>query len=716
MQRVWDHAVSVNHDGCSLVVQRGLRATAVGHLSNEYRHAQRNVDFLYEVEESSESYLRPTRTTLSFRLPRPVRPPFPTQPLSLAAVGGFEPTLRHAAQWISQHLGRGHAEWVLENETLWLVQFDSDSNENDSPPMARWEQVPVTPFVGELAAFRRIDESNRCERWRKTRSHAIFAKSGLHVPPVFVLDDANVIRDLEGEEQTNKIVGDFEALAQLPMVVRLDVDQRIVEWTSLPAIGPLTSATRAMDFVRESVRQAIRERGADATDIAIVVHHFVPSRGAAWATAGPNNRLARVDSIWGLPDGLQAYPYDTSLVNTDTSQAETTVRYKDTILDVDESGKWFARSLSNKYARREVLVDSDALAIAQQTRQVAKHLGRVVKVMWFVQADARMGFPRHVPWILIEDDEETLDADLEVRGKPVKATRALIKRVQLGTPRRIGDKGDLQAFENNPESFDVGNKTVLLRPEGSLLRDQSFIYDVADAAKRHGDWTVAMEGSVLAHATYQLRTRGVRVISVWAHMAPTPKRRFNKLVRDAIPDKIRGAGEVVYSRELQPAEFKLALREKLVEEALEALNARSTEGLTEEIADLLTVARALASAEGLVWADVETVENQKRQKRGGFDTHTFLTSTRREHIGVPASELIESDRNLARRHRDRPGLRLALVPPADEAKRAKVVKLALGDRLFSVEVRYGPTEIVVVFTDARKEAEQPKAQLRLPFR
>ena len=101
---------------------------------------------------------------------------------------------------------------------------------------------------------------------------------------------------------------------------------------------------------------------------------------------------------------------------------------------------------------------------------------------------------------------------------------------------------------------------------------------------------------------------------------------YNKLVRDQIPDIIAATGSRPSTRVLDHASYKGALRSKLLEEAQEAV-AAADEQLAAELADVLEVLRALATAHDMKWEDIELHANRKRAERGGFDHRIFL-----EHV------------------------------------------------------------------------------------
>ena len=106
--------------------------------------------------------------------------------------------------------------------------------------------------------------------------------------------------------------------------------------------------------------------------------------------------------------------------------------------------------------------------------------------------------------------------------------------------------------------------------------------------------------------------------------------QFNKLVRDKIPDIIRGRGGVPHTRVLLPHQRAAALADKLIEEAaeyrqsLEEADAAGKQSQIEELADVLEVLDAIVAHSGLSWEQIHTARAKKREQRGGFDEYIFL--------------------------------------------------------------------------------------------
>ena len=95
-----------------------------------------------------------------------------------------------------------------------------------------------------------------------------------------------------------------------------------------------------------------------------------------------------------------------------------------------------------------------------------------------------------------------------------------------------------------------------------------------------------------------------------------PHRRveYNKLVRDAIPEIIRSKGERCEVIVMSEAEYRQALRTKLMEEAREVAEA-SEESLVTELADLQEVMQALMKQYNLSPETVHAEQARRRKQR-----------------------------------------------------------------------------------------------------
>ncbi len=102
---------------------------------------------------------------------------------------------------------------------------------------------------------------------------------------------------------------------------------------------------------------------------------------------------------------------------------------------------------------------------------------------------------------------------------------------------------------------------------------------------------------------------------------------FNKLVRDNIPDIIELNNELAETRILSDEEYEKELNIKLLEEANEAINAKTNDDIKEELADIYEVMLAKLKLINCNMNEIEKIAINKRNKRGSFDKKIFLIST-----------------------------------------------------------------------------------------
>ena len=96
--------------------------------------------------------------------------------------------------------------------------------------------------------------------------------------------------------------------------------------------------------------------------------------------------------------------------------------------------------------------------------------------------------------------------------------------------------------------------------------------------------------------------------------------RYNKLVRDRIPEIIETSGNTCVTEILSDEDYLKMLDAKLEEELAEY----HADQNIEELADLMEVIRACAVARGYSVEELEQVRAEKATKRGGFEKKILL--------------------------------------------------------------------------------------------
>lgn len=96
--------------------------------------------------------------------------------------------------------------------------------------------------------------------------------------------------------------------------------------------------------------------------------------------------------------------------------------------------------------------------------------------------------------------------------------------------------------------------------------------------------------------------------------------KYNKLVRDRIPEIIEAEGKTCVCNVLSDEDYLRLLDQKLNEELTEYQESKSLE----ELADLFEVMRAVVKARGWTMEKLEQVRADKADRRGGFEKKILL--------------------------------------------------------------------------------------------
>ena len=102
--------------------------------------------------------------------------------------------------------------------------------------------------------------------------------------------------------------------------------------------------------------------------------------------------------------------------------------------------------------------------------------------------------------------------------------------------------------------------------------------------------------------------------------------KFNKAIRDKIPEIIQKDGHTCNIQTLSDEKFIIEIEKKLSEEVAEYQNDKNPE----ELADILEVIYAIAQLKGISKEELEKIRIKKLQDRGGFEKNLFLIDTSEE--------------------------------------------------------------------------------------
>ena len=96
--------------------------------------------------------------------------------------------------------------------------------------------------------------------------------------------------------------------------------------------------------------------------------------------------------------------------------------------------------------------------------------------------------------------------------------------------------------------------------------------------------------------------------------------KYNKAIRDKIPQIIKSSGKNCNVKKLSDSEFLAELEKKLVEELNEYQESKDVE----ELADVLEVIYRISELKGVTPDELDKIRQDKVEQRGKFDDNLFL--------------------------------------------------------------------------------------------
>ena len=96
--------------------------------------------------------------------------------------------------------------------------------------------------------------------------------------------------------------------------------------------------------------------------------------------------------------------------------------------------------------------------------------------------------------------------------------------------------------------------------------------------------------------------------------------KYNKAIRDKIPQIIKSSGKNCNVKKLDNSEFLVQLEKKLSEELVEYQEGKNVE----ELADVLEVIYRISELKGVTPDELDKIRQDKVEQRGKFDDNLFL--------------------------------------------------------------------------------------------
>ena len=630
------------------IVQVRVEGRGRGHFSNERRLSYEKRDWILEVEPhgSSGSYATPVavRQWRDGSL-------FADDALRCASEAQLSLTLKNAAIWAGRFRHRFHFEWVWDGARVYIVQADQAYDLGGSNPQDVLTVDVPSIQLSPLASFRSVNDRDFAQ-YSKLRNAATYRELGYDMPQFYILEDGAAIEALLNGEVSSDLVSDLMSLTRRPLIIRTDgVDIPADKREMLPRSEELRSVEEAVAWLSKVFPDSIRRSEIPSSGLVLIAHHFIPALASAWASSEPGRPIVRVESLWGIPDGLYWFSHDTFEVDTESGRFDKLqpysgsvleyakrIRYKGMFVGPDHEGHWITNKTAVPFDWRPTIrSDLHLSEIAWTTRRIAEREGYPVAVMWFVQSHSRATAHGVMPWF---------HTRYELQEEPQAAPRGKYRRSRDLHVTTIADWREIRNRDHPPRS----TERLIVEPhDASLIRDPSFVSELAGFAKERSI-TIELYGGLLSHAYYMLDRKGVKVECVDLFGQYEDVVEFDKLVRDKVPSVIISKGERAATIKLAGDALIVALKRKLVEEAFEALDTNSGAALVEELADVIEVVYAVAAELGVTLADLDNIRKGKARKRGSFREGIMLVSTgspgslaRSQNVAAATVPLIETE-------------------------------------------------------------------------
>lgn len=631
-----------------LIIQKMVNpVSSKGHLSNERRCYEEIRDWLGEYEDKKTVSLMGQNFQINLRNWREKIDweDYSKSPLLCNVLLHVRNVLKTPAAWSCALKARVHFEWVWDGYQLFLVQADEEVEETGIDPTQIYhrQQRIESGFSPQCLQVITQDHSLK---YNKIRNVFIYFKLGLPITKLYVLDDQIIIKKLASGEVPKELQSDIKALVKESLIIRIDVATDDKQKRQLlPRIEVRNYAT-AIEWLIEHSSKMINSGVKE--EIVFIFHNFVPAVSAAFAYSAPGERKVQIESLWGLPEGLYYNSHDKYVVDTQNSKVDMLnkekfvinlkPRFKRFFISPDENGHWTPQIAKPPFDWKVSIQKEDWIReIALQSRRIAEEVEKPLSIMWFVDVPNEICPSKVFPWY-----HEYFD--------PSVTSRALNNRTKTMFDKSlvIQTKADIELLQKETQSMRNNIRRVRIQPsDNDLIRDKATLRTIGELTKKI-DAVIILEGGVLSHAYYQLMETGavVEVLHPFAELED--KREFNKLVRDKIPSNILESGEIV-SETYLTGEFLLrALREKLVEEAFEVLDANDQESIVAELADLNEVIDGVLNHIGVSRKELHQKQAQKRAKAGGFETGVVLLETRNPlPTSKPEGEVLFKDADLS---------------------------------------------------------------------
>jgi|GEM_PF-2949555 len=591
----------INFDSTYLIhwiIQEYIPEEIKGHLSNEKRISKDARDWMVEFEASDASKneiynisIRPWRDSSKSEISN----------LICEYKESITERLKDVAKWATENKKRIHFEWVWNGEAIFIVQADNADIEkqgvNPKNLIPKSFASKGKDLNSNLKLFRSSGEKDFiC--YRKLKNAKIYKSIGYEGYVFCILDKQDIFKKLFSTEKIidNDLLSDFTFLMSNPLILRTD-GKGIPEdkLRMLPRSDELRTLDSAKKWLVDVFRKTILELNLEGYDLCLIAHHFIPAVSSAWCQVDPKARVARIESLWGVPEGLYWYSHDIFDVDTGklgsdagiTPDKTTKVMhsrpfFKDNFIAPDESGKWVIQKTDDQHCWSSSIAKGQWVKeIAWNSRRIAKEVNEKVVVMWLIDIPGGISKYSVLPWYHEVDKSNSQEVP-EIDSK----YNLLTRDKWLINTESDWEKVKMECISGTKIGY------IRMKPEQpELVRNQDFASELAKFSKEY-KFMILLSGGMLSHAYYMLKQKGAHIVCENFYGNKVDQLEFNKLVRDKIPEKILSHGESVKTIKLEGEALELSIKKKIIEEAFEVQAAETQEDITEELADMIEIITA----------------------------------------------------------------------------------------------------------------------------
>jgi predicted house-cleaning noncanonical NTP pyrophosphatase (MazG superfamily) len=590
----------------AVIIQQYFKSKLSGHLSNERRISRNKnewrIEFINEKSEFSgfnKFNSRKTNEKIN---------------ISEFTCSRKRQVISALKSFANTQSKRVHLEWVWDGRKIRLVQNDLEIDiGKGKKPGSTWLRSKKIIENKKLNCFTNVNSST--VNWRKVDCLKTFIQCDLPHGLVYVLEDSQIIQELIKNNIPTNLLKDLEWLVLYPITIRMDVKNADgYNNILLPRTETIFNIADACSFLKK-YSKLFNSNGLSNDNFCFLIHRFIISDSCALAFSKPHLQKARIDSTWGIIEGLYFHPHDSfevNLMNT-KPQVKKQIRCKTEYIDVDEQGKWFSKKSGTSFDWAESLTKKQINDIATYNIKIADYLDLPVTVMYFVGVDQSTGYPDILPWFYTTD---------EITESSEKFTDVIFSQSRF----IIENELDFIKIQKEIEKGNSSKITLKLKLNPDISRDKKLIEDIGNFAIKKG-LPIELEGSILSHTYYILRKLDVRVKCIDPFDPKYKKQDFYKLVRDKIPINIESKGEKARTVNIPSDDLLQFIKEKAIEEAYEFYYEENKDKIIEELADIYEVIRAACTIFNTSVDEVVKIANSKSEKKGGFEKGVVLLDT-----------------------------------------------------------------------------------------